>query len=209
MASGHEQTIWNYFVDKIGNEYGTAGLMGNLQAESALIPNNVQNGFGWSDEDYTSQVDSGAYSESQFVNDSIGYGLAQWTFSSRKQALYDMYKSGNYSSIGSIDLAMDYLWYELQYSYPGVLAVLKSATSVREASDSVLHDFESPKDQSEAVEVARAALGAAFYEEFTGTSGGGGGDDSGGDEPGGITTKKRKKFNFVLFNRQRRMMIHG
>ena len=169
----YKETIWSYFLDKIGNNYGVAGLMGNLYAESGLNPKNLQDSYetslGYTDESYTAAVDSGAYTKSQFVNDSAGYGLAQWTYSSRKQGLYELYKSGGYSSIGSIDLALDYLWYELQNSYPGVLSVLKSATSVRQASDKVLHDFEKPANQSTSVEEYRCSLGETYYNELSGT----------------------------------------
>ena len=200
--------IWNYFKGKIGNEYGVAGLMGNLQAESNLRPNNLQNSYesslGYTDTSYTSAVDNGFYSKSSFVYDEAGYGLAQWTYWSRKKALYEMYKSGGYSSIGSIKLACDYLWYELQNSYKGVLSVLKSATSIRQASDKVLHDFENPADQSESVEVKRASMGSAIYNELTGTGGGGSGG-SGGSE-GGSVTIKRGNYKFVLYNRKRKIL---
>lgn len=199
----HKETIWNYFVGKIGNEYGVAALMGNLQAESNLSPNNLQNSYenslGYTDESYTAAVDSGAYSKSQFVNDQAGYGLAQWTYSSRKQAMYEMWKSGGYSSIGSIELACDYLWYELQNSYSGVLTTLINAITIRQASDKVLHDFENPADQSESVEVYRCSLGETIYNELSGTH-----NPVTPDTPS-FNRKKRKGFNFVLFNRQRRI----
>lgn len=197
--------IWNYFKGKIGNEYGVAGIMGNLQAESNLRPNNLQNSYesslGYTDTSYTSAVDNGTYSKSSFVYDEAGYGLAQWTYWSRKKALYEMYKSGGYSSIGSIELACDYLWYELQNSYKGVLSVLKSATSIRQASDKVLHDFENPADQSESVEVKRASMGSAIYNELTGTGGG-----VSGGSAGGSVTIKRGNYKFVLYNRKRKIL---
>ena len=40
-----EKKIWDFLMDKIGNVYGVAGLMGNLYAESGLKPNNLQNSF--------------------------------------------------------------------------------------------------------------------------------------------------------------------
>ena len=43
------------------------------------------------DAEYTAAVDSGSYTN--FVRDSAGYGLAQWTYYSRKQALYDYAKA--------------------------------------------------------------------------------------------------------------------
>ena len=36
-----EEKIWNFLREKIINEYGTAGLMGNLYAESGLNPLNL------------------------------------------------------------------------------------------------------------------------------------------------------------------------
>lgn len=168
--ANYKKTIWDYLLNKIGNKYGVAGLMGNLQAESNLQPNNLQNSYetslGFTDESYTTAVDNGSYSKNSFVNDSAGYGLAQWTYAPRKQALYELYKSGGYSSIGSIDLALDYLWYELNNSYTGVLSVLKSATSIRVASDKVLHDFENPQVQNENTEIYRCELGTAIYNEL-------------------------------------------
>ena len=193
MATDYSAIIWNEFLQKIGNKYGVAGLMGNLQAESNLQPNNLQNSYetslGFTDQSYTEAVNNGSYTESQFVNDSAGYGLAQWTYSSRKQGLYNMWKSGSYTGIGSIYLACDYLWYELQNSYPGVLEVLKNATSIREASDSVLHDFESPADQSESVEEYRAELGQAWYEKYV---------DSTIDAPDVGVTKTKKNLSLLL-----------
>ena len=37
--------IWNYFKAKGLSDYGIAGLMGNLYAESGLSPINLQNSF--------------------------------------------------------------------------------------------------------------------------------------------------------------------
>lgn len=169
----HSRVIWDFLVQKLGNEYGAAGLMGNLEAESGLYPDRVQGDIPYSmySVNYTAKVDSGEISESEFVHDGPnggGYGLCQWTFYTRKQALYDMYTAGEYPSIGHITLALDYLWYELKHSFTDVLRVLKSATSVKEASDVVLHDFENPANQSADVEAERAALGEAWYTLYTG-----------------------------------------
>lgn len=171
--------IWDYFMRKIGNEYGVAALMGNLEAESGLYPYVVQGDIPISDYSvqYTENVDNGVITEEEFVNNGPGgggYGLAQWTFYTRKQELYDLCQSGGYSSIGSIELGCDFLWYELQTIFYGVLAVLKNTPDIRTASDKVLHDFENPANQSTAVEKKRASMGEAWYNIFTGTSGGGG-----------------------------------
>ena len=198
----YKTTIWNLLLADIKNEFGVAGLMGNLEAESGLIPYRVQGDFsnGYTDSiEYTAKVDSGQISEYDFVNNGPGgggYGLAQWTFYTRKQELYNRYKSG-YPSIGNVNLACDFLLYELKTSYTSVYWTLVNAITIKEASDKVLHEFEKPADQSESVEVKRTQMGIAIYEELTGTSGGGGGGTS-------TTTKRNKKFNFILFNKQRR-----
>ncbi len=86
---GNAQKIWGRLISAGLTPEGAAGLLGNLQAESGLNPRNLQNSFekklGFTDESYTAAVDSGAYTG--FVHDGAGYGLAQWTYSSRKAAL--------------------------------------------------------------------------------------------------------------------------
>lgn len=85
----NESHIWEVLYAEIGNPYGVAGLMGNLYAESGLLPNNLQNSYeeslGYSDASYTEAVNSGSYAD--FATDSAGYGLAQWTVEDRKAPL--------------------------------------------------------------------------------------------------------------------------
>lgn len=173
VGRSNSETIWNYFITRIGNPYGVAGLLGNLDAESGLWPDRVEGDVPYSSfsKEYTAKVDSGEVTEDEFVNGGPdgygpGYGLAQWTYYTRKQGLYDMYKNGRYTSIGSMELACDYLWHELQTSFPDVVEVLKNATSVREASDKVLHDFEAPEDQSEDVEKLRSNMCQVYYDMY-------------------------------------------
>ena len=37
------EIIWKYFENKKFNPYAIAGIMGNMKAESNLLPNNLQN----------------------------------------------------------------------------------------------------------------------------------------------------------------------
>ena len=170
-AVNNEQVIWDYLMSKIGNAYGVAGLMGNLQAESGLRPNNLQNTFekkfGMTDDQYTAAVDNGSYTN--FVNDSAGYGLAQWTFWSRKQNLYSYAKKFGVS-IGELNMQLEFLCNVELPGYKTVWATLQTATSVKEASDIVLTQFEKPANQSDAVKDARAKLGQNFYNKYAGTT---------------------------------------
>ena len=163
----NEQVIWTYLYGKIGNAYGVAGLMGNLYAESALEPTNLQNNYekslGFTDATYTQAVDNGTYRN--FTTDSAGYGLAQWTYRTRKAALL-AYVQAQGKSIGNLNVQLDFLWKELHESYAQVVKVLKNATSVREASDVVLLKFESPRDQGESVKRLRASYGQKYYDKY-------------------------------------------
>jgi hypothetical protein len=115
-----------------------------------------------SDEQYTTNVDNGKYTN--FVKDSAGYGLAQWTFWSRKQDLLN-YAKQQKKSIGDLQMQLDFLYKELQ-RYKEVFEVLKTASTVRQASDIVLLKYERPADQSERVQKLRCSYGEAIYNEF-------------------------------------------
>lgn len=163
----NEQLIWNYFKSHGLNDFGTAGLMGNLYAESGLNPKNLQQTYerklGYSDDSYTDAVDHGIYTN--FVKDSAGYGIAQWTFWSRKQALFSFAKSRE-KSIGDLNMQLDFLMKELREGYIGVLNTLCNATSVLEASNEVLFRFERPANQDESVQAKRCAFGQRYYDLF-------------------------------------------
>lgn len=169
-----EKTIWNFLMAHIGNEYGVAGLMGNLYAESALRSNNLQQSYetklGYNDTTYTAAVDNGSYDN--FVKDAAGYGLAQWTYWSRKQAMLKFHQSKK-KSIGDLQTQLEFLMKELSESYKGVLSDFKNATSVLEASNSVLLNFERPaviisgtETEKERAKNKRAACGQKYYDKY-------------------------------------------
>jgi len=173
-AEDNAAKIWKYLIGKGLSECGVAGLMGNLHAESALAPNNLQNTYskklGMTDAEYTAAVDSGAYTN--FVRDSAGYGLAQWTYWSRKEGLLTFAKAAG-KSIGDLGMQLDFLWKELSEGYTSVLRALRNAKTVREASDVVLTKYERPADQSESVKKKRAQYGETFLKKYGGKASGG------------------------------------
>lgn len=163
----NEERIWNFLTDKGLSACGAAGLMGNLYAESALDPKNLQNTYekslGYTDATYTAAVDSGKYTN--FVHDSAGYGLAQWTYYALKEALLQYVKSVS-ASIGDLEAQLGFLFKEISSGYPALLSTLRTATSVRTASDAVLTVYERPADQSERVKVQRASFGQKYLDKF-------------------------------------------
>ena len=170
VGANNEEKIWNYLKAKGLNDYGCAGMMGNIYAESALNPKNLQstgnNKLGMTDDQYTNAVDNGSYKN--FVNDGFGYGLVQWTYYTRKQGYLDYAKSKN-KSIGDLETQLDYMWKELSW-YATVLNILKTATSVLQASNEVLLKYEMPADQSTSVQNKRAGYGQTYYDKYAKTS---------------------------------------
>lgn len=172
-GANDSQKIWNRLIKEGFNAYGAAGLIGNLEAESALKPKNLQNSYesklGFTDDTYTAAVDNGSYGN--FVKDSAGYGLAQWTYWSRKQNLLNFARAAG-KSIGDLEMQLDFLCKELKESYSSVYSTLKTAGSVKAASDIVLTQFERPADQSSSVKTKRAGYGQKYYNQYAGSKGG-------------------------------------
>lgn len=165
--STNEKTIWDYLKNKGFNDYAVSGIMGNMYAESGLNPKNLQNTgnkkLGMTDDEYTEAVDNGTYTN--FVRDSYGYSLCQWTWWSRKQNFLNFSKEQK-KSIGDLELALDFFYKELTENYKGIYNSLKYAKSVREASDIMLLQYERPADQSEAVQIKRAGYGQTYYDKY-------------------------------------------
>ncbi len=164
----NDQKIWNYLKDKGLNDYACAGIEGNLFWESGNKPNNLENfynrKFNMTDEEYTAKVDSGEYTN--FVRDSAGFGIAQWTYWSRKQGLLDLVKSRGVS-IADLASQLDYLWIEL--SRNGTLInALMSAKSVYEATIIFMVVFENPADQSDKAKQARVDIAQQYYDAYAG-----------------------------------------
>ena len=117
------------------------------------------------DKEYTDAVDSGKYPSEKFIRDSAGYGLAQWTYWSRKYNLYEFAKNKKKSSIGNLRMQLEFFWMEVNAN-KNLLSKLKNATSILEASNAMLHIYEKPADQSAAVEAKRASYGETFYKLY-------------------------------------------
>lgn len=166
--TNNASTIWKFLKANGLTDSGCAGLMGNLYAESALEPNNLQNSYerslGYTDATYTAAVDNGTYKN--FVRDSAGYGLAQWTYYTRKQGLLDYARASN-RSIGDLKMQLEYLIKELSGEFSSVLGVLRTTGSVSDASDAVVLKFERPADQSASALRRRASYGMEFYDHFS------------------------------------------
>lgn len=168
--TANERTVWNYLKGQGLTDAGAAGLMGNLKAESRIESVIYEDAFkgqiGLSDWDYVRKTNDGSYTN--FVYDQVGFGLAQWTYYTRKQALLNMC----WGDVGNLNCQLNYLMTEFRSTYINILNVLKSSWSVRECSDLVMLDFETPVDRSQAKKDLRFSYSDGYYQMFTGSGGG-------------------------------------
>ena len=167
--------------------------MGNLEAESNLSPINLQEDFeddlGFGDYSYTIAVNNGTYTN--FVKDSAGYGLAQWTISDRKQKLLNYAKSQG-TSIGDLNMQLNFLHQELQTNeYKSVYQVLTTTNSIRQASNAVLLNYERPKLQGSSVQNHRVSLAEKYFNAFSNLTE----DSSSGVEPPQINIVQKTSYN--------------
>lgn len=170
--------VWNYLTAAGLTPEGAAGLMGNIYAESGMIPARVEvlclkrlkeRGKIYTDATYTAFVDDGTISKEEFLHPlpgrQYGYGLCQWTSPGRKSGLYDLAKK-RCTSIGDAETQLQWLLSELTVSYKEVLRILKSTRDVKTASDTVLKKFEMPADTGAAVRETRYRYAMKYYNEF-------------------------------------------
>ena len=168
----NESVIWDSLRSWCNNQNAVAGIMANIQAESAYRANNLQNSYnsklGYTDDQYTQAIDNGEYTEDQFMNDRAGYGLCQWTFWSRKKAMYRFLRDRGFS-IGSLEGQLAFLEYELKNSYPTVLKAVIAAKTPEEAATIILKQYEKPADQSPAACERRGKMAREIFEKYNTT----------------------------------------
>ncbi len=145
---------------------GAAGVVGNLEAESGIIPNRVQQSKASTP--MTSPDSNGVVTtwtaqqimdrkEGQSGPKTGGIGLAQWTFWTRREGLFKYEYKGTVlgaNILFDMDAQLDYLVHELEDPkgpFRHVDETLRKAgVTVDEASDIFLHDFEAPAVQDQA-----------------------------------------------------------
>lgn len=144
------QTIYNALRKGGLSRWGALAVMGNLQAESGNEAVRLEGDFDPSrrvSKAYAESVDSGKKTRSTYTYDERGWGLAQWTFWSRKQGLYDLCKAAG-KSIGDETCQVQWLFEELKAAkYASLLALLKTCgeDKLRDAVKEFCHVFERPK----------------------------------------------------------------
>lgn len=160
-GSNNKQIALNYFISKGLTPQQSAGILGNLMAESGVNPKRVQSTPTPSGDRDTITVDN-----------KTGYGIAQWTSRGRQQGLVDFANSRGMSIQGDLGLQLDYLMKELTGGYKSDYEAILRAPDLRTASDIFMTKFERPADQSESAKQKRAAFGQQILDLYGGGAGG-------------------------------------
>jgi hypothetical protein len=159
VNGGNVRAAFLYFIARGLAPSQSAGLVGNLIAESGVDPTiNERN--------------------PTVPGSRGGFGIAQWT-AGRRVAI-ENFATTSGKDVNSLQFQLDYLWdQELMKGYKtAVLDPLKQATSVEAASGIILHHFEIPGVilHGSALEVRnleayRASLGNGVINQFGGEAG--------------------------------------
>ncbi len=145
--SAADQTAFDYFVGKGLTSFQAAGIVGNLDQESNMIPTAVQAG-------------------------GPGRGIAQWSVGGRWDTDSGdnvlAYASSHGESSTSLELQLEFIWYELTTFSGYGLASLRATTNVTDATIVFETDFEGcgECDQSNRISYAEAALAAYGSAEY-------------------------------------------
>lgn len=140
-----EYTIWKQLRAAGLTQAGAAGLLGNMYCESGLKANIAQRGMtSYSDEEYTRRADNKLLS---FEFDSVGYGLCQWTFSTRKAELLKYAKECGVS-VGDENMQVRFCLREFPSEAPQTFQLLKETDDIYAAAEWVCRYYERPEDNN-------------------------------------------------------------
>lgn len=137
---------------------GAAGVVGNLWAESGLLPNRIEGSssaspmrardFSGTTVDFTPGEIRDRDRSTQLGPALPGVGLAQWTSPHRRSGLFQHSYQGRVLGdeiLFDMDAQVDYLVAEMRSGYLGVHGVVTDPdVSVDDASDEVVYNFEVP-----------------------------------------------------------------
>lgn len=159
--------IFDFLLSKGLTPTAAAGILGNLAVESGLDPAKVQGG-----------------SESSTIVPGEGYGLAQWTSTSRQAGLAS-YAASLHQPVDSLSVQLNYLWQEISSGSEGVTpALLNSAPTPQAAAQLFAQDYERPAGTSSYA--TRESYAVDYFDEFM-SGGSGNGAPQGGASSGSIS----------------------
>lgn len=158
-----ERQVYDILIEAGISHAGACGILANAQAESGFCSDNMENyynkKFGVTDVEYTQLADLGQF---DFVNDSVGYGLWQFTYYEFKQTLWDTAKS-NGTSVSDVETQAETLINILKTpEFSELMKFLKNTSDPALASEKFMLVFERPAVISTSARHERADLAIEF-----------------------------------------------
>ena len=166
------EAILRYLTGKGLTLAQASGFVGNMKQESGLNPAIIQGG----------RIASPGYSP---VN-GVGFGLVQWTFTSRQRPLVNLANSTQ-RSITDMNVQLDYVWQEVNGAYKSTLQALTANKSITPTEAAIIvHGktgatrgdprfanapslgYEASADSASAVVNVRGGNAEYFYKMFNG-----------------------------------------
>lgn len=117
VGSDNIQKAYNYFVAKGLKDFQSAGIVGNFMRESPGVNPQLVEGM----------------TESPTVVRGLGYGIAQWTDSTRQNNLIK-FASDQGRPVNDLGLQLDFTWWELNNTEKAAYNGLITTTTVEEAT---------------------------------------------------------------------------
>ena len=179
--------IYNYYLKKGWTAFAICGMLGNMQRESTINPGIWEN------------LD-------QYQNSKNGYGLVQWTPASNyldwcfENSLNSKYMSSNLARI-DYELANGLQWIKTDKYDESFQEFTTSTQSPSILAEMFLLNYE--RAGVSALE-ERQSNANYWYKYLTGNTPTNPDEPDNPDTPS-VSTKKKKGYNFVLFNRRRRI----
>ncbi len=174
QGSTPEEAIWAYLISKGFSEEATAGIMGNWYEESNFRSNAVQGDYLHSnlkeyDEEKTKEFQ--AMGADGFAHDKTGgggYGLAGWTYWTRKRNLYN-FATDQGKGIDDLKMQLDFFMWECENGFNSLLEdSFKKSTSISEAALQFHSVYEQSGDNASQIQ-ERVDSGQRVYDELHGT----------------------------------------
>ena len=92
---------------------------------------------------YVQALMNGSKTKAQFQNDAVGFGLAQWTYHSRKAEMYDEWKKSG-KAIDDAEFQVDFAVKETKRDYPALWDFLCTTTDTFTATSRFCREWERP-----------------------------------------------------------------
>lgn len=166
-GSNNAEKSYRFFIGKGYSAQQAAGIVGNMKAESGVLPMRLQN--------TSAEVET---SSKDLDLNGLGWGLVQWTPPS-KMVNPSRSKGVDYNEIDSLAFQLEFLYGQLTGTGIGAAANekaagddLKKQTTINGSARSFMTKFERPADQSEAAQAYRSQLANEIFGLYNGSSGG-------------------------------------